>query len=483
MKPRLLLTALFTLIITGGAAQNSQVLYHMNLPQNHLLNPAMKPASRIYVGLPVLTGINLNVTNNFLNFSDVFKPGQEISKSTLAFLSPDFDRDKFLNKINDLNYIEPKVSVQLLGLGFTTGNDLYIFLDVIDNADVNFVAPRDLLRLVFLGNEEFVGQTLDLSDMKVDFSYYHEIGIGASKNITPKLRFGAKAKVLFGIMGGTFQNYAMNLTVNDNNTNTLQSNMAMDISGPVYFYPDYGNKIGDVDFDDERFKTADGIASFLTNTKNTGFGLDLGAEYTVNDNIVLSAAITDVGFIKWKSDLSNIKAVGDVTFSGLDFADIYVGTSTIDDVMGSLVDSLKNAFVIGAKKPFTTKLPAGVAIGGKYILNDKFSIGLLSYSRISGQQIKEALTVSGNMNIGNKVSASLCYTACNHNYTNLGLGVGFRASVFQFYFMADRIPLGWKKAGTSGDSFTLPANWNTLQTRFGMNLVFGNKERRNYQTE
>jgi hypothetical protein len=477
MKPRFVLMAIFTLILTGVAAQNSQVLYYMNLPQNHLLNPAIKPSSRIYIGLPALTGINLNVTNSFLNFQDVFKEGQEISKSTLAFLNSDFDMDKFLSKIKDMNYIEPRVSVQLFGLGFTAGKDLYIFMDVIDNANINLAAPRDLFRLAFLGNQEFVGQTFDLSDMKADFNYYHEIGIGASKNITPELRFGAKAKVLFGITGGILNNYATNLTVNNDYTNILQANMSLDISGPVNFIPGDDNKIGDASFNDQAFNSADSLARFLTNTRNAGFGLDLGAEYIVNNNIVLSAAITDVGFIKWKSDLSNIEAVDTIELRGLDFADVRNGTATFDDVAGSLADSLKNALVIASTKPFTTKLPVGVAIGVKYNLNDKFSIGFLSYSRISGQLVKEALTISANMNIGNKVSASLCYTACNNNYTNLGLGIGFRASVVQFYFMADRIPLSWKKAGSNDNSFPLPANWNTLQTRFGMNLVFGNKER------
>ncbi len=45
--------------------------------------------------------------------------------------------------------------------------------------------------------------------MKADFKYYREIGIGASKNITPKLRFGAKAKLLFG-MNLVFGNKARN---------------------------------------------------------------------------------------------------------------------------------------------------------------------------------------------------------------------------------------------------------------------------------
>jgi hypothetical protein len=305
MKPRFILTAIFTLILTVVAAQNSQVLYYMNLPQNHFLNPALKPSSRIYIGLPALSGINLNITNNFFNFSDIFSKGLEISKSTLAFLDPDFDRDKFLSKIKDHNYFNPEVSVQLLGFGLTVGDGLNIFLDINDHAEVNLVAPGDFIRLAFLGNEAFAGQTLDLSDMKADFNYYREIGIGASKNITPKFRFGAKAKLLFGITGGTFQNNALKLTVNNDLTNTLEANMAVDISGPVYFYTESDNKIADFDFDNERFDTSKGTVKFLTNMQNAGFGLDLGAEYAVNDRIVVSAAITDVGFIKWKSDLSN----------------------------------------------------------------------------------------------------------------------------------------------------------------------------------
>jgi nitrogen fixation protein len=173
--------------------------------------------------------------------------------------------------------------------------------------------------------------------------------------------------------------------------------------------------------------------------------------------------------------------VDTLELQGLDFEDIYEGRTTIDDLFGGLIDSLQNAFhLTSPEKPFTTKLPVGFVVGGKYNLNDKFSIGILSYSKITGQQIREALTVSANMNIGNKISTSLAYTACNHSYSNLGLGLGFRASVVQFYFLLDRIPLSWKKAGNSNGTFPLPANWNTLNTRVGLNLVFGNKARSNY---
>jgi len=283
MKQKFTLIIIFVLIITKVSAQNNQVLYFMNLPQNHLVNPALKPINPLYIGLPAITGININENNNYFNFSDVFTEGVEITKSTLAFLDPDFDRERFLGNLKKLNYAEPKASVQLLGLGFTVGDGFYVFLDIIDNAVVNLVAPRDYLRMAFLGNEQFKGQTIDLSDMRADLYYYREIGIGTSKNINPQLRFGAKAKLLFGLAGASFQNYNLELTVNDDYTNTLDANMAVDVSGPVIFYTDSENKIEDAEFDQNI-----NAAKFLTNMSNTGFGLDLGAEYKVNNNFVVS---------------------------------------------------------------------------------------------------------------------------------------------------------------------------------------------------
>ena len=39
---------------------------------------------------------------------------------------------------------------------------------------------------------------------------------------------------------------------------------------------------------------------------NPGLGFEAGAEYRFNDMFSVSAAITDLGFIKWKRDRSEI---------------------------------------------------------------------------------------------------------------------------------------------------------------------------------
>jgi hypothetical protein len=170
------LVALITAEVTG---QNSQIMYFMNLPQNHLLNPALRPTNRVYIGLPGLSGININMNNNYLNFSDVFLKG-EVKDSIITVFHPGYNPDKFLAKIKDINSMEMEAAVQLLSLGFSVGSDGYFFLDVNERVVNSVVIPGDLFRLALYGNEKFLGRTIDLSALRTDLKYYREFGIGYS---------------------------------------------------------------------------------------------------------------------------------------------------------------------------------------------------------------------------------------------------------------------------------------------------------------
>jgi hypothetical protein len=41
--------------------------------------------------------------------------------------------------------------------------------------------------------------------------------------------------------------------------------------------------------------------------------------------------------------------------------------------------------------------------------------------------------------------------------------------------LADRIPVSWNQIKTDNGTIPIPANWNTINLRLGMNLAFGNK--------
>ena len=476
-KKTYILILILAVILSDASAQNSQVMYFMNLPQNHMLNPALRPSNSVYIGLPVVSGINLNINNNFVNFSDIFMKGQP-KDSIISFLHPDYDVDKFLAKIKDKNSIEPEATIQLLGVGFSVGKGGYVFLDINDRIDGNIVLPGDLFKLALKGNEEFVGSKIDLSSLRGDIKYYREFGVGYSRNFTDKLRIGIKGKLLFGIADASIDNKSLGVTVNDDYSHIFDANLAVNISGPVNVYMDSKHNIDSVVFDNNRFKTSSGISDFFSGKKNTGLGLDIGATYDLTDRIVISASITDLGFIRWTKDITNLKANNQFEFSGLNMLDVFNGTKTIDEVGKDMLDSLKNAFVVSqTKAPFTTYLPFGISLGGSYNVTKQITLGLLSYSKIIGSQIREALTLSANINLGNAFSTSLSYTAENYQWDNLGAGLAFRAGVAQFYLVTDRIPIMWNIIKNDNSSIPLPANWNTFNLRLGMNLVFGNRSK------
>lgn len=479
-KGKYVLTLILVINFTCASAQNSQLMYFMNIPQKHLMNPALRPSNSLYIGLPGLSGININTNNNFVNFSDVFIKGAP-SDSIISFLNPKYNVDKFLAKIKERNFIELESIIQLLGIGFSVGRDGYVSLDINERIDGNFVLPGDLFKLALKGNEVFAGSRIDLSSLRADVKAYHEIGLGYSRNITDRFRVGVKGKLLFGIASAAINNKSLGITVNDDYSHVFDANLGVNISGPVDVYMDSNHNIDSIVVDDSRLKNFD----FFSGMKNVGLGLDIGATYDLTDRVVVSASITDLGFIRWKKDITRLSADNQFTFNGLDMVDFFNGSKTIDEIGKEMVDSLKKAFVItNSNSPFTTFLPFGVTFGASYNVTSKFSLGLLSYSRIISKQIREALTLSANINLGNAFSVSVGYTAANHQYDNLGAALAFRTGITQFYLVTDRIPIEWNRISgrkTSSDqnkrnyNIFIPSSWNTFNIRFGMNLVFGNR--------
>ncbi len=477
---------LLAAVTYNSTAQNSQVLYYMNLPQRHLLNPALRSTNSVYIGLPVISGINININNNFFNFSDVLAQSGD---SLITLFHPDFEFEEFLKKIKDVNAIEPQVLVQLFGLGFNAGKDLYVFLDINERVEANVALPGDLLRLGFQGNEPFPGSKIDLSSLRTDIMWYHEAGLGFSKNFTNNLRIGVKGKLLLGIATASTDIRSLGITVNDDYSHIFDADMSVNLSVPVDTLQDADNNFNGFEFDDTRFDETSEIINYLLNPENIGLGLDIGVEYSFGDRLRASAAITDLGFIKWKKDITNLKAEGRFDFTGIDLMDIYERDISPDSLGAELLDSLINSFTVASDKtPFTTYLPFGISVGGSYNLTKNFSLGVLSYTRFVGKQIKEALTLSANVNMGNAFSTTIAYTAANHRYDNLGFGLAFRGTIFQFYFLADRIPVTWNKIVSDDfetpaplvslfgeNAIPVPSSWNTIHLRLGMNLAFGNK--------
>ena len=458
-------------------AQTSQSLYFMNIPQASTLNPALKPTGRFYLGLPGISDISVRLDNNFLSVSNLFTGGI-ISDSTLAFLEESEWLEEFVKGLGDNNSLESQAGVRLFGLAFTVKDDLRITFDITERADANIVFPGDLLRLGFQGNEGFIGQSIDLSTLRTDASIWHEFGIGASKNVTPKLRVGARVLVLSGVASAFLANRGVTLTVNDDYTHTVNADMALNISAPVNFITEEDGSIHGAEFDNARFDDDRNIIEYLKAMANPGLGIDLGAEYRFNDKLAVSAAVTDLGFIKWKRDRQDITVNTTFDFNGLTMQDVYDESLDFGELLNWTLDTLQNVAVLDKSAPaYTCRLPATVTVGFSYTPVKFFTAGLLSRTRFEGRQAHQALTLSGNFNFGNVFSTTLAYTAANRRYDNLGFGFAIRGGFMQFFALVDNVPVKFTSVTHEGKNYRIPENWNTVHARLGLNLVFGNRER------
>ena len=474
-QTRFILILLLAASSIGASAQSRQVSYFMNIPQNHLANPAFKPSNSVYIGLPGMSGMSFSINNNFLKFSNIFMKGKT-NDSVLTFLHPDFNVDDFLSTTKDKNSIEPQLSVPVLSVGFAAGKDGYFSLDIIDRVDGNIVLPGDLFELALKGNEGFAGSKIDLSSLRGDMKYYREAGFGYSRKITSRLRMGIKGKVLFGVAAATIKNNALAITVNDDYSHVINADLRVNLAAPLKVTKEANGDIKSIEFDDSVTDSPGKAIKYALGTENLGLGIDIGATYDVSDRFKVSAALTDVGFIKWKRDVNNLVASNQFAFSGIDLSKVIDGTKTFDEAGNEMLDSLKNAFkVTDTNEPFTTGLPFGLTVGGSYNFTPSLSVGMLSYTRFIGKQVKEALTLSANANIGTSFSASLSYTAVNSSYDNIGAGLAVRTGFFQFFILTDMIPFSWNKIVVDNGSIPLPVSFNTINLRIGMNLVFGNR--------
>lgn len=476
MKKRLLII-MFFIIPLAAQSQNSRILYFMNLPQNRILNPALRPPDSMNIALPA-SGFAMSLNNNFLNFSDVVAHGR--NDSLMTFLHPDFNTDKFLNGIRRQNSVDLDLSVQLLGFGFRTGKTGYLFFDINEKMQARTVIPGDLFELALKGNEAFAGRYIDLSALKADMKFYHEFGLGYSRDISKRLRAGVKGKFLLGMFSTTLTNKSLGIKVNEDYSHVFDSDAAINFSAPLTIVRD-GNNIKDLHYEEDFFRNT----WLLKGKKNLGVAIDAGVTYSLSEKLELSAAITDLGLIRWRNNVTNLLSRNKFEFNGIDMTGVINGNETFEQAGRELLDSLKDSVLpVELHEAFTSFTPSTLNMAAGYRVSKNFAFGILSTSRFMGGQVKESLTMSANMNLGSSLLVSVSYTASNHRLDNIGAGIAVRLSVLQFYIMSDRIPLYWNKIYTGSgnnknhDFVPVPANLNTFDLRFGMNLVFGHRKKK-----
>ncbi len=216
----------------------------------------------------------------------------------------DYGSIQDLNKNKEINNAQVNTIISKLKgdniLGF--GQDMQVFalayqyntpkdekhvvftLSVDDKVASNMVLSQNMAKLMWHGNYQFRGQTVQLDPFAINVNYIREYAFGSAFTIfgdehEKELRVGIRAKYIQGIGSMYMTNKDFSIR-----TTSLGDTVA------VGFNYDIKTSRANENFD-------------LFNPAGKGYGFDLSLSYYPNSNLTFAASLTDLNFVTFDKDI------------------------------------------------------------------------------------------------------------------------------------------------------------------------------------
>jgi len=394
-------------------AQYLRTSYFMEDTSSRLeLNPGLQPM-RGYFNIPVLGSFNVGTSSNVLGINDivdVLDSGEDI-----------FLNDDLYSRLKSDNRLNVNLKTDVLSFGWYSGKGFWN-VNVGLRADVGASIPQSMFEyLRRVNNTEDINGSF--SNMNFNLNAYAEIGLGYSRQITEKLSVGGRVKVLLGIARAEMAVDNFDIYVDDALTNgdytelnpyqtygsaTVNARVSTTMKGGGLSFDETTGQIDGFDIDGSNF----GIAG-------AGFGIDLGASYKVWDNLTVSAAVLDLGFIKWKEGETTVAAPANGSFevTGSNYQDFLDGDFLSMDRFNFVQDK-------EAAEDTKTTLASTILLAGEYgLLDNKLSVGAIYTARFAEPKTLNELTFSATYRPKNWFNIAASYSPIQAGGKSFGLAL------------------------------------------------------------
>ncbi len=425
-------------------AQQNYVLYNMQyLNQNISCNPSFFPTSDYNINIPFLSSTYFGFTNTTFAYQDIV---QKRSDDSLII-----DMNKAINRMKDKNYLLGNFETDLLAFGFRINKN---FIQFSATEKITSVASysKDLVDFLWNGNGPSIGQTINFA-AGFQYTHYREYGINYVRQINSQWTGGVKLKYLYGMENIQTKKADVKLYTDPTDYNLrVQSDILFNKSG------NYKEVFGA----DKNWK------EYFLGLKNTGFAVDLGAQYKVTPKITVSATLLDFGGINWNHKPYNLvtRNPQDIyTFRGLYIADLINDTTSLNQAFNKTLDSAYASFRIDTTyHSYRSKLNRQIYLGGTYQIAEKYNTGLLLHGLFFDGKMRPGLSAFIGGQLTELIHLNMNYSIFNNSFSNLGLGLCINSwGGTQYYIISDNI-LG----------AVFPQSVKTFNLRIGVNLRFGN---------
>lgn len=416
---KLLYTLAAVLVCTGAAAQNPTLYFMEGVPLRSQMNPALAP-QRGYFNIPVLGGLAVTAGGNTSLDHLLFRRDGRL----VTLLSPSVSSADALSDLHSKNLVNADIRVNLLGFGAYTANRKHFWsFDLNLRTSVSTQFPYELFHFFK------TGESVQVRNLGLSSDAYAEAGFNYSFPIGEKFYVGARVKFLVGLARAKSYFTQFNVSLGENewyaeavgelevNSNLLTIPTRQE-AGQDGVYRNY-YQLDDMEFD-AKFKPAGYGAAF-----------DIGAIYEPIPNLLVSAAVNDIGFIAWNKASSMHGTVSRrLTFDGAQVD--ASGVADIDFDLGEL------KFEQVDEESATRMLHYTMNLGAEYRLWDRrVGFGALYQIHKYDYAALHNLTASVNFQPVRWFGLSGSYSFIDNRASALGLGLNLNPGWINFYVATD----------------------------------------------
>lgn len=428
MNKKFLVAASILATTFTAQAQYLRTSYFMEGASTRVqMNPGLQP-TRGYLNLPLIGGVNITANSNSLGINDII----DITKDGNDFLN----NNTLYNSLQQDNRFNMNLNTNLLSFGWIKGKNFWS-VNAGLRMDIGGQINKDMFTMMRNMNgfsvEDIAGTTAkyNMGNQKINMNAYAEIGLGLSRRITEKLTVGARAKLLLGLARTevNIEKFDVDLDIpalpsgQDEFTESDWIN-----SQSHYKYDAQANVVttlkgGGMTFDENNMINGFNLDANSFGISGSGFGIDLGASYSIFKNLTVSAAVLDLGVMRWNKSNTTMATVSgseDVTIDSPEKYEQYIG--------GDLLSLDRFAFGKDEEADYKskTKLSTTVLVAAEYgLLNNKLSVGALYSSRFVEPKTQTELTFLATLRPSNAFNAAISYSPILSGGKSIGLALKF----------------------------------------------------------
>jgi len=299
---------------------------------------------------------------------------------------------------------------------------------------------------------------------------YNKTGVGLSVKLGKMLSIGANVDYLAGLAHSKMGFDELTVTASETQWD-VTSKGYFQLTGPdnVSLAYDEDNYLSGIKTGGMESITAN-MNSILDKLAGTGYSVDLGLTLKPLPFLTLSAAVSDLGSIKWKKEnIQKASSNGTFTYDGMDLSlsndegDNNEGNnSQITDELTNLVRFSKETVTEGYSTPLTTKVNIGAEAG---LLNNHITFGVLSQTGYTPTGKYNDFMLSANLKPGSLIQTALTYSLLHGEKSSFGAAVNMKLLFLNAFLAADYIPIRYSK-----DYIPLSNSFYNFQC--GVNFMF-----------